>query len=431
MDVYQKNKHIFTYILAGVFILTMYFFYLMDINMAYMYCLFTVLIYLSVLPQKVIDPKNIVFGYYFMFYGVAVVFTQRINYLEEFGIYGSRAFLLCSISYVVIMISLDYFGRKFECKNESMEVELQVRSIDKVVLLSILLISLAVFIMKTGGLMKWITDSNGAYFSRRGSGLWSILWLSSFQIFLFFEGEKELISRRSIISRILYCIFSFILFLFVGSKSAMILLLFLLFSNVIMKIKLRSVYTLFIIISGIAIFIVGMYIRCKSIMTDFSSVLSTCLNYFDTFENLAGSLRDFAPSFGKTMFLPLNWILQRFGTYLVVPYHDMSIWLTTFYTPDTWFIGQGTNQWPIETDLYLSLFYYGGLPLLVGYAAIIAKLFSLAQHKGIWRYIYIVEAVYIISHLRGGVFIFWYFWLIPIYFVLIYRYRRKITQKRT
>ena len=39
-------------------------------------------------------------------------------------------------------------------------------------------------------------------------------------------------------------------------------------------------------------------------------------------------------------------------------------------------------------------------------------------------YIYILEMINILSHLRGGLFIYWYWYLIPMYVLLVIRFNK-------
>ena len=100
-------------------------------------------------------------------------------------------------------------------------------------------------------------------------------------------------------------------------------------------------------------------------------------------------------------------------------FRSMSIWLTNIYYPDSWVKG-GTHQWPIEADMYFNYMFVFGFPILGLYFWIIAKLYKLAQKKGgVWMFIYINEWFDIIGHLRGGIFLHIYWYLIPLYIILV------------
>jgi len=150
--------------------------------------------------------------------------------------------------------------------------------------------------------------------------------------------------------------------------------------------------------------------------------LSYSLNYFDTFENFGKLLQDYSSGLFVTFFMPFLWPFIKLGL-SNQEFYDINVWLTAQYTPDTWYAGQGTNQWNIETDMYLNYHFWGGIPLVILYFAIIAFLYNKAKSVGgVWKFIYIYEATLILSHLRGGLFIFWYWYLIPLYAWLIFKY---------
>lgn len=203
------------------------------------------------------------------------------------------------------------------------------------------------------------------------------------------------------------------------------MMILVLFADRVIKLDTLDRKSLLIIFSGLTVFVVGMIVRLGDLMRISLSVsVNQILNYFDTFENLLILLRDFSPDIGKTFFLPLNWPLVKMGVTAFSPFYDMSVWLTTEYYPESWLNG-GTTQWPIEADMYMSFMFWGGIPVLILYFGIIAYIYKKAQDKGIWQFIYIIEGFYILSHLRGGFLIYWYYWLIPLYIWLVMRYGRK------
>ena len=302
---------------------------------------------------------------------------------------------------------------KTSCHSKEKCLPIKLDKLDKILLFMCFFMALGIYIKRTGGLGLWLSNPNDAFFSRRGSGLYYMIYSNALMILLFFGGKGK--------TKVWYIGLLLLSYIFIGSRSTTLIMVMMIFSYELMNMRLFEKNTFFFLLGVVGIVTIGLYIREKEVMQNFSQIVSTSLNYFDTFENLIISLRDFEPSFGKTFFLPINWILMRIGAYVCVPYHDMSIWLTTIYYPESWING-GTTQWPIETDLYLSFYYYIGLSLVIVYFVIIAYLYSRAQKGGIWHLIYINEAMYILSHLRGGIFIYWYFWLIPIYMWLIIRY---------
>lgn len=402
--------------------------YFSGFNLQYMFVIGAVIIYILMMPSKLLNPKNIVFGFYFMWYGVAPLLASRYENLKDNLEIANKAFLMCFCTYAIAMITLEIMENKYKnYRAQNYVFKIKLLPLEKMALFFLFLIALSIYIEKTGGLSLWLTDANEAFFNRRGSGGFYLIFEYSLLILLFEYGNQK---NKTILKNIAYISICLCGMFFCGSKSTALLMLLILFSEQILKLKLKNPKSLIVIGVGIAVFIAGMYIRLRPVITDLAAIISTSLNYFDTFDELMLSLEEIPPSWGSTVLLPLNWVLMKLGGYYInVPYHDMSIWLTTIYYPDSWING-GTHQWPIETDMYLSFNYWGGIPFLILYFIIIGIVYRNAEHKkGVWGYIYIIEMMNIISHLRGGLFIYWYWYLIPMYIVLLLRFRRKEFRK--
>lgn len=402
---------------------------ILQIQLKYIFTPFVLVIYLLMIPKKLLNPKNFVFFYYVIFYGMAPLFALRYSSMySEFGQFVNKAYFMSFLVYDIAMLTLhlclwNYEHTEKEESEREKEDIIPFSNVGKGILSIAFLITLMIYIKKTGGWQNWMEDANAAFFSRKGSGLWYLAFTKIAMIFVFLANANKISSKKDFIKRLLYVVFVLLISSFVGSRSTIFVMLLMLFSYQVMELDLFNVKSYAIAGAGLAIFAIGMVARMKDqIGGQIANFLKLTLNYFDTFENLLISLRDFSPSFGQTVFLPLNWILMKLGDYYIVePYHDMSIWLTNIYYPESWMNG-GTRQWPIETDAYLSFFFYGGLPLIALYFCVMAYLYIRAQRNSVWRFIYINEAMMIISHLRGGLFIFWYFWLIPLYILLLWRY---------
>lgn len=397
--------------------------YLNGFDLQYIFVIGVIGIYILMIPTKLLNPKNIVFGYYFMWYALAPLFASRYAELSQKGEIVNKAFLMCFCTYTVAMITLEITENRCQnCKTYKSESVIKLFPIEKLILLFLFIVALNIYIKKTGGLALWLTDANAAFFNRRGSGGFYLIFEYTLLILLFVYGNQQ---HKTGFKNIFYIILCLVGMFFCGSKSTALLMLLILFSNQIMKIQLKSSKSIFVFTAGIAIFIIGMYIRLKTVISDIPSIISTSWNYFDTFDELILSLEEISPSWFSTVLLPLNWVLLKLGHYISVPYHDMSIWLTTIYYPESWING-GTHQWPIETDLYLSFHYWGGIPFLIVYFAIIGVFYRNAEiKKGIWIYVYILEMMNILSHLRGGLVIYWYWYLIPMYMLLFLRFNRR------
>lgn len=381
----------------------------------YSFIVFALLVYLFVLPKELLNPKNVVFGFYFMWYGIAPLFANRYKMLLTKGDNVKYAYIMFATTYLISMLTLDYYEKKTRLKNSCSEKQKKkLVYYEKVFLLTSYFGAMIIYIYRTGGISKWLTNANEAFFSRKGSGIFYLIFEYAMFLLLFFAGKK-----RGVLNKIPYLILCVITMYFCGSKSIALIFMFMLFSNQLINMPLLDKKSLLVIFTGISVFVIGMYMRAGSYMSNFESVLSTCLNYFDTFDEFLLLLDDFKPAFVKTIAMPLNWILLKLGLSIGGPYYDTSIWLTTIYYPESWANG-GTHQWPLEAYLYLNFHYIFGLPLVICYFLLIAYTYKKAKEQsGVWRFIYLSEIMSIMSHLRGGLLNYWYIYLLPFYLLLL------------
>lgn len=379
-------------------------------------------IYLLCLPSNLMNPKNFVFGYYFMWYAVAPLFANRYKDLSSRGADVIKAYGMFFLTFSIAMLTLDYVEKKREKHVKIINVKTSLTLSEKTFFGLVYVASLAIYIKRTGGLKLWLTNPNAAFFSRGGSGFLYLLFEYAALILLFYGGKKS-----GLVKKMPYVLFCIVTMYFCGSKFTMMLFVFMLISDTLMELRLFEKKSILLVSLGIIVFILGMYIRVGQYMKSIDAVVSTCLNYFDTLDEFLILLEDYAGSFFKTLFYPLNWLLLKFGMYIDEPYYDTSIWLTTIYYPDSW-AGGGTHQWPLEAYLYINFHYWLGIPFVILYFLIIGWIYKKGKtEKGVWRFICINECVTIGSHLRGGLFNYWYIYLLPFYLLLIFWEKRTKT----
>ena len=213
-----------------------------------------------------------------------------------------------------------------------------------------------------------------------------------------------------------------------GSKFQISLLLLLSIMPWLRCVSTLSVKTIYLGLALVIIFLLGMYFRGLD-LSDYGKVVSV-LNYFSTLHNLAISIRDFEPGSVVTFFLPFNKFISPFGLSNGVEYYDMNHFLTDIYYPNAWEI-RATEQWPVETDLYLNFFYFGGLPFLFIYMFSLGCVYQMAEKTsslGLWS-ASILLTLFMISHLRGSLYNHTDFYMYPyILFVCLFFYRYRIRE---
>ncbi|EGR0875581.1 hypothetical protein EW120_20190 [Vibrio cholerae] len=98
----------------------------------------------------------------------------------------------------------------------------------------------------------------------------------------------------------------------------------------------------------------------------------------------------------------------------------MNHYLTDIYYPQAWEI-RATEQWPVETDLYLNFYFFAGLPFMFVYMAIIGMIYkrSLVTSSFGLSIVSLLMTIFMISHLRGSLYNHTDFYMIP-YMVLVF-----------
>ncbi len=425
MKLYNCRINIWKFGVVLYFGALMLIIYSFDGNLQYLFDVAVIIIYLVMMPKKIMNPKNAVFGFYFMWYVVAPLFASRFDTIRIYQNYCNEAYLMCFFTYCSIMIILDFQIRYEKSYNHNTAIEWN--DSHKLVIIFLMSLGLFFYINGTGGIELWMSHLSEGYFRRRGSGQYYLLFIIPFLIFSFFEGQKAYMVKsgtKKVIQYVKLFVLIALLFRFIGSKSVVLEILLMIFVDNLMLSEIFSFKTLGVVSAGLMIFLCGLYTRLNE---DWGFVQRYALNYFDTFEEFELLIRDFSPDFLTTFYMPFSWPLIKIG---ILPnsttFFDFSAYLTAFYSPDTYYIGQGTRQWNIESDMYLNFYFIFGIPLVMLLFSVIASLYNQAMLEGgIWKFIYVSEFVKVLSHLRGGIFLYWYWYLIPLYVCIYYFYRRR------
>lgn len=394
-----------------------------------LFSVFVLLVFYVTRPKYLCAPQNMVYLFYFMWYGVAPTFASRYSMLD-FSSYECRlsyffimTTFLCSIAFLTV---LDYSSTGTKEESSPLTYGYVDNALDREKnLVLVALASFAVstlffilYIQKTGGFAAWHADSKMSFISRGGAGVFYLGFVLPLYVFYGIVGYFIFMKKKWLL--FFFCLLLIAMqFIFIGSKGKIIQILLLVLALTLIQAKTFSKWTLYALIMGVSIFFVGIIQRNVSWIT-MKDLIPYSLNYFDTFDQLLITIRDFSPNFMQSFLLPLNKILLPFGLFLVNPHFDLSVWLTSIYYPHSSQVG-ATVQFPIETDMYLSFYYVLGLPVLLVYWKILYTLFQKAKQGNLAaNIIYFLEFTSIISHLRGGLLIWWYWYLIPFYILINY-----------
>lgn len=377
------------------------------------------------LPARALSPLSIFYGYYGAWYVIAPLFAERYQ-----GVLRNSEYILAfSMVYTVFGLGVlaIRFGQYVGSRLSSPSRTVRCRTLSIKIWIALLYIAstllVALIISSTGGLAHWVAAPGDAFLNRGGSGVYVILshfFSMTLAALTGFYAYKE----KKLVPLLIFLIWLAVTSPVHGSKFQISLLLCLLFLPWLRSLKLFSIKSLVLYTAFLAIFFLGLYFRNLSWLT-IDTVIPYALNYFTALSNLALSLRDFDPGFITTFFLPFVKFLTPFGLQHPDMYYDMNHMLTDHYFPHAWEI-RATEQWPVETDLYLNFYFVGGLPLVFLYLFVVGFAFSFAsksEQLGVWV-VSILLTLFMISHLRGSLYNHTDFYMYPFMIALCVLLRR-------
>lgn len=380
-------------------------------------------------PKYLISPSSVILGYYALFYIIAPLFADRYSDSEFTSTDYAIAYFM---AYGVLVTALfsSIIGERLYLNNASSRIEKTYKLKNRnckaeiVVLYCMATSSLIAVVLVTGGFSYWISNPGDAFLNRGGSGVYYIL-SQFFTYSLAVAVGYYAFYKKKYLYILTYIIWLVITSPIHGSKGLVSFLVVLAFIPWLRSIRILSKGTVFLSSAFVIIFIGGLYYRNLTWLT-LDNVTPYALNYFTVVSNLIISIKDFPPDFLTTFFLPFNKFLTPFGTSVEVPYYDMNHLLTDKYFPTAWAI-RATEQWPVETDLYLNFYYIFGLPLIFFYFMIIGYVFGRAQLSrsvGMWwlSYAFIFG---IIPHLRGSLYNHTDFYYYPMMYLIHFMFRKK------
>lgn len=380
------------------------------------------------IPKKVISPVNILMIYYGVWFVLAPMYGSgyRPELLASYEYKMSMA--MVSSTYVTALLAILFGSFVAEkIKLERLSDDALPKNDVSVLMTLYFFATLFVFliIQSSGGLAVWISNPGDAFLNRSGSGVFVILSHFSSIALAGLTGYYAYNKKKKFP---LYCFISWLLLTSPvhGSKFQISLLLIVSLLPWLKNMRTTSPKSIMLGVTLVIIFVTGMIFR--GFNAEDPEKLLSLFNYFSTLHNLAISVRDFEPGSLSTFFLPFNKFLTPFGLSGAVTYFDMNHLLTDIYYPEAWEI-RATEQWPVETDLYLNFYYFGGLPLLVIYMFTIGFIYQLAQKFSSLGLLMMsaLLTLFMLSHLRGSLYNHTDFYMVP-YMIIIAAvfYRHKI-----
>lgn len=391
--------------------------------------------YLMYRPRQVLHPNNMVFA----FYGLYIVLSSTLNLLlhlidwDYVLPWGQQVFwdtmspkLLYQAEFTFLVL---FFGLHWFCKSPHQTHRLS-RELIKVkstwryglAVLSVLLVVL--FMQSTAGLSAWMTDYSYTYLTKReGHGLLNVIIIALGNVAVFLLGLEAWRTRRKW-PTVLVALFVMMTLSYIGGvKSRFIFLLILFLSPwfINMRFRLRTIIAM--ITSFFALLYLGTLIRTEGFYASAPFFLEMLIGYFNAFQLHDWIVTGRDPGFFETVWQVFVKPLQVLGVMSPDASFDISVMLTKEYFPEQWDEEHATQQWPLDTELYLN--YYGvwlsWLPLLM-YSTMQGWLYRHAVLRAnlCLMPIFVMEFQRIFSTLRGTLIP----WETPIYvaqYLLIYQ----------
>jgi hypothetical protein len=397
---------------------------------------FVFIVYFLLAPTTLLDPRNMVFAFFVLFF----VVPPSVDYLFvvyelEYRLPWGRPWdwsALEDATYIEVASIYTYLMIVFCLFLTQKEVEFKyIFGVAKGSLMFFLLMTLcalAFFVYKTGGISSWLFNYKETFLLQRsGFGLLNFVFimLSNISVFLLGLVFYKALGSRKVLVLFLAVLFIFFVSYFQGLKSRFIILFIVFLSPYLISVPV----TVRTITFGAAVFLMLIffftYIRSDGFYSSPLLFLEYTMTYFNAFP-----LHDLIVKEGVLSAFSTSYQLLAKPASILGFEHtwdfDLSVMLTKEYFPNDWESMSATQQWPLLTDMrfnYLG-FWLGWLFVLM-YIASLCYLFSKARKGSIpFLFIFVLEFVRIFSVMRGVLIPWQIFVYIPVYFLsfLIIKY---------
>lgn len=387
-----------------------------------------VVTYLVFRPKYVLHPCNMVFASY----GLYVVLSSTLNlildlihwqYVLPWGqiVFWNEMskYLLFQVEFTFLIL---FFGLRYFCHTKRLKFvpERGVFFVKEWYVRGLYIICVLLvfgYMQATAGISEWMSNYSYTYLTKReGYGLLNVIIIALGNLAVYLLGLQTVRSSRKlpiIVKAIILCA---ILSLIGGIKSRFIFLLIVYLSPFFlgMRFRLRTVFLF--AISFFALLYVGTLFRTEFFYASASYFLEMLIGYFNAYQLHDMIVTSRAPDLFQTIWQLAVKPLQIIGLMSPDASFDISVMLTKEYFPDQWANQRATQQWPIETELYLNYLgvYFSWIPLLI-YASLMGWLYRVAiLGKNYWMLlIYVMEFQRLFSMLRGTLIP----WEMPVYIV--------------
>lgn len=367
-------------------------------------------IYLLAPPKYILNPKNILFGYYFLWFTIPVIYAPRYESYSFKEKEQVLAYCMLIMTYLIAFNTLHFTIKDFEVERKYRVISFDFINKIKLSYLHSFFLSLSLLacmlmmVTSSFGISGWLQDPGAAFQQRDGAGLATILLIFSSNIAIVTGGvylSKSKFSKK-ILLFFIYTAFIGIYLMFLLHRQRLInyFILLYLIPFFYVRAKFRTILFIFLGISISIIFASFLRGTGSTAEGDMEIILRIFLNYFDTYNALVISIENVQPEILGTSLMAFKKLFIGVGYDPNMPY-SISQWLTPIYFPG--YAERTTIQFPIETEMYLNGYYFGMVPILILYFWLIGKIYTYAFQTGNIGFIYVSFYITLdmIGHLRG------------------------------
>ncbi|WP_454833095.1 hypothetical protein [Pseudomonas veronii] len=274
------------------------------------------------------------------------------------------------------------------------------------VMSAFILLGAVCFFQVTGGVEAWFGNYSDTYLeNKKGYGLLNFLLIMSSNFLAYALGYYWRTQRRVSLMLVIFVLLVLTLCAYIQGVKSRIFYFAIFFSIPWLSVMRLTLVKGAVIFLGFTLaFSFAMYFRSNGFYSTPEMLLEYFLSYFNTIFLHDMILRDMPPD----LFLTMSYPIKKWLTFVGVPseeyLHDISRWLTSIYYPKQWFEGSATQQWPIETELYLNYGYYvfWVVPIFV-HSLFICGLYALRYRFGpVFLFIFVCELLFFLSMFRGS-----------------------------
>ena len=265
------------------------------------------------------------------------------------------------------------------------------------------------FITETGGFLHWFENYSSSFLLGRGGFGWLltfVITVTNLIVFLlgikffqhrFGESRKRLFILLVAVGIILLSGFAG------GFKSRVIILVIVFYVPSLLSVRLSLTKLMSLGLAFFTALYLLTYVRTGGFYGGFGFFLEGLVGYFNTYYLHDLIVQERESGFFTTIGYFVNKPLMMLGLIGPDSEYDLSVMLTKEFYPDQWYVDNATQQWPLETDMYLNFggFYLQTIPILI-YSLWICFISRLAFFQGRLAFMLIatLELFRIMSTLR-------------------------------